>query len=205
MKKALSIFFLLISISFPGVILNFDEVDIKTVAVNIAKLLNKNVLIDPKVRGKITLISNKEISYEEALELFSQALASQGYTLIVEGDVIKILPTNQGIPFTKIKSGEGGELVTIVYKLKNVSASQIVSSLRPFLSPYGRIAFHNQSNSVIITDYGDSVRKIKKILSALDSGKSGGRVNIYKLSYVKPSYLSKAFKSTFYSFNKKVR
>jgi len=191
MKKALSIFFLLISISFPGVILNFDEVDIKTVAVNIAKLLNKNVLIDPKVRGKITLISNKEISYEEALELFSQALASQGYTLIVEGDVIKILPTNQGIPFTKIKSGEGGELVTIVYKLKNVSASQIVSSLRPFLSPYGRIAFHNQSNSVIITDYGDSVRKIKKILSALDSGKSGGRVNIYKLSYVKPSYLAK--------------
>lgn len=191
MKKALSIFFLLISISFPGVILNFDEVDIKTVAVNIAKLLNKNVLIDPKVRGKITLISNKEISYEEALELFSQALASQGYTLIVEGDIIKILPTNQGIPFTKIKSGEGGELVTIVYKLKNVSASQIVSSLRPFLSPYGRIAFHNQSNSVIITDYGDSVRKIKKILSALDSGKSGGRVNIYKLSYVKPSYLAK--------------
>ncbi|RUM31011.1 MAG: type II secretion system protein GspD [Aquifex sp.] len=191
MRKVVLIFFLLISISFPGVILNFDEVDIKTVAVNIAKLLNKNVLIDPKVRGKITLISNKEISYEEALELFSQALASQGYTLIVEGDVIKILPTNQGIPFTRIKVGDGGELVSIVYKLKNVSASQIVSSLRPFLSPYGRIAFHNQSNSVIITDYGDSVRKIKKILSALDSGKAGGRVNIYKLKYVKPSYLAK--------------
>jgi len=178
---------LLFSFVFSGVVLKFDDVDIKTVAVQVAKLLGKSLVIDPRVRGKITIISNGEISESEALELFSQALASQGYSLILEKNTMKILPASQGYPFTEIKTGRGGEFVTLVYRLKNTNASQVVSALRPFLSPYGRIAFHTQSNSVIITDYGDSINKVKKILFYLDSG--GGEVKLYKLKYVKPSYV----------------
>ena len=185
------ILILLFWFSFGGVILNFDEVDIKTVAVQLGKLLKKNVIIDPRVRGKIILISNKEVSEKEALELFSQAVAPQGYGVIMEGDTIKVVPTNQGIPFTNVKTPSDGELVTIVYKLRNVNASQVVGTLRPFLSPYGRIAFHTQSNTVVITDYGDSVRKIRKILRALDGKTAGGEVRLYTLRYVKPSYLQR--------------
>ncbi|WP_461832337.1 type II secretion system secretin GspD [Aquifex sp.] len=190
----MSVFLILILLfwfSFGGVILNFDEVDIKTVAVQLGKLLKKNVIIDPRVRGKIILISNKEVSEKEALELFSQAVAPQGYGVIMEGDTIKVVPTNQGIPFTNVKTPSDGELVTIVYKLRNVNASQVVGTLRPFLSPYGRIAFHTQSNTVVITDYGDSVRKIRKILRALDGKTAGGEVRLYTLRYVKPSYLQR--------------
>ncbi|GAB6066185.1 type II secretion system secretin GspD [Aquifex pyrophilus] len=188
------VFFLLILafwFSFGGVILNFDEVDIKTVAVQLGKLLKKNVIIDPRVKGKIILISNKEVSEKEALELFSQALAPQGYAVITEGDTIKIVPTNQGVPFTSVKIPKDGELVTIVYKLRNVNASQVVGTLRPFLSPYGRIAFHTQSNTVVITDYGESVKKIRRILKALDGKGAGGEVRVYTLKYVKPSYLQR--------------
>ncbi len=185
------ILILLFWFSFGGVILNFDEVDIKTVAVQLGKLLKKNVIIDPRVKGKIILISNKEVSEKEALELFSQAVAPQGYGVIMEGDTIKVVPTNQGIPFTNVKTPSDGELVTIVYKLRNVNASQVVGTLRPFLSPYGRIAFHTQSNTVVITDYGDSVRKIRKILRALDGKTAGGEVRLYTLRYVKPSYLQR--------------
>ncbi|NPA32428.1 MAG: type II secretion system protein GspD, partial [Aquificae bacterium] len=184
MRRILLILLISLMTAFGGILLNFDEVDIKTVAVQLARLLGKNILIDPRVKGKITLISTKEITEEEALELFSQALASQGYTLIVEGDIIKILPTNQGVPFTELKIGEGGELVTMVYKLQNTSASQVVGALRPFLSPYGRIAFHAQSNAVIITDYADAVNKARQILTLLDSKTSGGKVKVYKLTYV---------------------
>ncbi|AAC07271.1 type II secretion system secretin GspD [Aquifex aeolicus] len=187
--RIIILLFLILSLGFSGVVLKFDEVDIKTVAVQVAKLLGKNLVIDPRVKGKITIISNGEISESEALELFSQALASQGFSLILEKDTMKIVPASQGYPFTEIKAGKGGEFVTLVYKLKNTNASQVVSALRPFLSPYGRIAFHAQSNSVIITDYADSVNKVKKILFYLDSG--GGEVRVYKLKYVKPSYVVK--------------
>ena len=185
--RFLVLVFFFVSLSFSGVVLKFDDVDIKTASVQVARLLGKNLVIDPRVRGKITIISNGEISESEAIELFSQALASQGYSLILEGNTMKVIPASQGYPFTEIKAGKGGEFVTLVYKLRNTNASQVVAALRPFLSPYGRIAFHSQSNSVIITDYGDSVNKVKKILFYLDSG--GGEVKVYKLKYVKPSYV----------------
>ncbi|NPB07662.1 MAG: type II secretion system secretin GspD [Aquificae bacterium] len=182
---------LLLSLVFGGVTLNFDEVDIKVAATEIARILNKSLIIDPKVRGKVTIVSTRELEPGEVLEVFSQALAMQGFTLIEEGDVIKILPSSQSVPFTEVESGEGGEMVTMVYKLTRVSASQTLNTVRPFLSPYGRIAAHVQANTVVVADYADSVRKIRKILNFLDSGKSGGSVRLYRLNYVKPSYVVK--------------
>lgn len=191
MRKAFLIFFTLGTLAFASVILNFDEVDIKTVATQIAKLTGKNLVIDPRVRGKITIISNKELTPREALELFSQALAMQGFALIDEGDTIKILPSTQGIPFTRTKRSKGGELITMVYKLENVNAAQALNTIRPFLSPYGKVAYNQQANAVIIADYADSINKVRQILSLIDTGKSGGAVKVFNLKYVKPSYVAK--------------
>jgi len=189
--RILLFFIILLSLSYGGITLNFDEVDIKVAATEIARILNKNVIIDPKVRGKITIISSKELEPEEVLEVFSQALAMQGYTLIKENDVLKILPTSQSIPFTEVETGEGGEMVTMVYRLNRVNATQTLNTIRPFLSPYGRVAAHVQSNTIVVSDYADSVNKIKDIIKVLDSGRAGGSVRVYKLNYVNPSHLVK--------------
>ena len=191
MKKIISLLLILGTLAFASVILNFDEVDIKTVATEIAKLTGKNLVIDPRVRGKITIISNRELTPQEALELFSQALAMQGYALIDEGDTIKILPSTQGVPFTRTKKSRGGELITMVYKLENVNAAQAINTVRPFLSPYGRVAHNQQANAIIIADYADSINKIRQILNLIDSGKSGGTVKVFNLRYVKPSYVAR--------------
>ena len=191
MKKIISLLLILGTLAFASVILNFDEVDIKTVATEIAKLTGKNLVIDPRVRGKITIISNRELTPQEALELFSQALAMQGYALIDEGDTIKILPSTQGVPFTRTKKSRGGELITMVYKLENVNAAQAINTIRPFLSPYGRVAHNQQANAIIIADYADSINKVRQILNLIDSGKSGGTVKVFNLEYVKPSYVAR--------------
>ena len=191
MKKIIFLLLILGTLAFASVILNFDEVDIKTVATEIAKLTGKNLVIDPRVRGKITIISNRELTPQEALELFSQALAMQGYALIDEGDTIKILPSTQGVPFTRTKKSRGGELITMVYKLENVNAAQAINTVRPFLSPYGRVAHNQQANAIIIADYADSINKIRQILNLIDSGKSGGTVKVFNLRYVKPSYVAR--------------
>ncbi|WP_461829564.1 secretin N-terminal domain-containing protein, partial [Aquifex sp.] len=191
MRKIISLLLILGTLAFASVILNFDEVDIKTVATEIAKLTGKNLVIDPRVRGKITIISNRELTPQEALELFSQALAMQGYALIDEGKTIKILPSTQGVPFTRTKRSRGGELTTMVYKLENVNASQAINTIRPFLSPYGRVAHNQQANAIIIADYADSINKVRQILNLIDSGKSGGTVKVFNLRYVKPSYVAR--------------
>ncbi len=191
MKRVILLLLILGTLAKASVILNFDEVDIKTAATQIAKITGKNLVIDPRVKGKITIISNKELTPREALELFSQALAMQGYALINEGDTIKILPSVQGVPFTRAKGGRGGELITMVYKLENVSAAQVINTVRPFLSPYGRIAYNQQANAIIIADYADSINKARKILSIIDSGRAGGTVKVFNLKYVKPSYVAR--------------
>ncbi|NPB06488.1 MAG: type II secretion system secretin GspD [Aquificae bacterium] len=189
MRRLLAL--LLVQLVFAGVLLNFDEVEIKVAAEQIARLLGKNVVVDPRVRGKITLISVKEVSPKEAFELFSQALAAQGYAVIDEGKVIKVVPTAQGVAFTRLKSGEGGEFVTMVFKLKRVNASQTLSAIRPFLSPYGKATVHAPSNAVIVTDFADSVEKVKEILALLDRPSSAGQVRVYELKFVSPSYALK--------------
>ncbi len=191
MRKFIIFLLTLGTLAFASVILNFDEVDIKTAATEIAKLTGKNLVIDPRVRGKITIISNRELTPQEALELFSQALAMQGYALIDEGNTIKILPSTQGVPFTRTKRSRGGELITMVYKLENVNAAQAINTIRPFLSPYGRVAHNQQANAVIIADYADSINKVRQILNLIDSGKSGGTVKVFNLRYVKPSYVAR--------------
>jgi len=72
MRAFFPLLFLLFTLTFGGVLLNFNEVDIKAVAAQLAKVLGKNLVIDPRVKGKITLISTREVSAEEALEMFSR-------------------------------------------------------------------------------------------------------------------------------------
>jgi len=79
----------------------------------------------------------------------------------------------------------------MVFKLRRVNASQTLNAIRPFLSPYGKASAHPPTNSIIVTDFADSVNKIREILYLLDRKSSAGEVRVYKLKFVKPSFLVK--------------
>lgn len=175
MRILLTAFFMFLSLAAAlpkkseTVVLNFQNADIPSVVRFMSELTGKKIILDPEVKGKITLSSSKPVSIQEAWELFSTALGMQGYGVVEKKGFVQILPLQKAIPFAPIRekpSPSGFSLY--IYKAENTQASQLQQAVQPFLSQYGKLAVHNQSNSLIVGDIPPSLERIKKILKELD-------------------------------------
>ncbi len=167
------------------VVLNFENIDIKELARFMGELTRKNVIVDPAVRGKVSLVFSRPLSIKEAWEVFSSALHMQGFGVVEEGGVAKIMPVNEAIAIAPLKGkAYKGEISVLVFNLKNTDAQSTMNSLRPFLSPFARVSVHMPSNSLIVADVGENIEKAKAILSRLDREGSAGEVRVYTLRYL---------------------
>ncbi len=167
------------------IILNFQNTDINKIAVFMGELTNRNVVVDPSVRGKMSLIFTKPLTIKEAWDVFTSALAMQGFGVVEEKSVVKVMPLSEAISVAKLKGKPAsGELAVLVFNLKHTEAQTVMNVLRPFLSPFARISVHNPSNSLIVADIGENVEKVKRILISIDKEEAEGEVRIYKLKYI---------------------
>ncbi|NPA41519.1 MAG: type II secretion system secretin GspD [Aquificae bacterium] len=167
------------------VILNFQNADINELAQFMGELLNKNIVVDPAVRGKMSLVFSKPLKIREAWDVFTSALFMQGYGVVEDDKVVKILPLNEAVSVAQVKGKPAkGELAVLVFNLKHTEAQTVMNSIRPFLSSFARVSVHTPSNSIIIADVGENIRKARKILSRLDRSEAEGEVRIYKLKYL---------------------
>ncbi len=167
------------------VILNFQNADIKDLAQFMAEITGKNIIVDTAVRGKITLEFSKPVSVKKAWDIFTSALFMHGFGAVEEKGVVKILPINEAITVAKMKRKPSeGELVVLVYNLKHSDAQTAMNSIRPFLSSFARISVHVPSNSVIIADVGENIKKARGILASIDREEIEGEVGVYKLKHL---------------------
>ncbi len=167
------------------VVLNFQDADVKDLALFMGELIGKNVVVDPAVRGKLTLVFSKPLKIKEAWDVFTSALFMQGFG-VIEGDrVVKILPVNEAITVADVKrKPSGGELATLVFNLRHTEAQTAMNAIRPFLSPFARVSVHTPSNSLIVADVGENIQKVKKILLNIDKSGAEGEVKVYKLRHL---------------------
>lgn len=159
-----------------GVILNFEGASIKSITEIIAKETNKNFLLDPRIRDqKITLISEKPVSKEDAYSLFISILKAYGYGLIESDNLIKIIPINEvkqnettiiNVNKSQLK---GDIMATAIISLKNIKAEQMTSIIRPMVPNFGQVIAHGDSNSVIILAPKSVLNKVKKIITELEN------------------------------------
>ncbi len=167
------------------VVLNFQNTDIKELALFMEELLGKNIVVDPAVRGKVTLVFSRPLKPKEAWDVFTSALFMQGYGVVEGKKTVKILPVNEAVTVAKLKRKPSkGELAVLVYNLRFTDAQTVMNSVRPFLSPFARVSVHNPSNSIIIADVGENIEKAKKILSRLDRSEVEGEVRVYRLKHL---------------------
>jgi general secretion pathway protein D len=168
------------------VTLNFVNADIESVAAAIGQITKRNFLIDPRVKGTVNVVSSRPVPASVAYDIFLSALRLQGYAAVESGGVTKILPeaeaklhvrgvTVRGAP-------DGDRLETRVYVLKYESAAQIVPVLRPIISPNNTIAAYPSNNSLVITDYAENLRRIDRIIEAIDRPGTGEPV-VFSLRY----------------------
>lgn len=171
MKKILLplILFLLIAPQANALTLNLKNVDIVALIDTVSQATGKNFIIDPRVEGKVNVISATEIDNDELYHLFLSVLRVHGY-IAVEGDgFTKILPqSNIKDSSSKFSSTSNDLIVTTTIPIANVPANQLIPVLRPIISQHGLLAAYNASNTIIVTDTQANISRLKQVIAGLD-------------------------------------
>jgi len=162
--------------------LNFVNTDIEAVAAAIGQITKRNFLIDPRVKGTVNIVSSRPVPASAIYDIFLSALRLQGFAAVEAYGVTKILLEADAKlhlgGLTARGGATGDRLVTKVYALKYASANQLLPVLRPIISPANTIVAYPSNNSLVITDYADNLRRIERIIDAIDRPGSGESVVI---------------------------
>lgn len=158
--------------------LNFVGADIESVIKAVGHYTNITFLIDPRVKGTLTLVSEKSITKSQAFQLLASALRLQGYAIVSGDGYAKVVPEAeaklQASP-TVIggqKSPQGDQIVTQVFHLNHENSANLVTVLRPLITPNNTINANPGNNTLVITDYSDNLRRLAKIVASLDAPSS---------------------------------
>ena len=154
------------------VLLNFQAADIQAVVKAVSQMTGRNFLLDPRVKGQITIISAKPVSRVAAYQIFLSALKAQGFTA-VDGPngLVKVIPTGEAKQSANVTSDapRGGEQIsTHVAVLQHISAAQLVPLLRPLMAPTSQLSAYDPANALILTDYADNIRRMLRIIERID-------------------------------------
>lgn len=159
-----------IASSINALTLNLKNVKLTTLINTVSEVTGKNFIVDPRVKGKINVVSTQEIDDDEFYHLFLSILQVHGY-IVIEGDGFsKILPqSNTKNNSAQLSSLANDSIVTTVIPIKNVAASQMIAILRPIISRYGHLAAYTPSNTIIVIDTRANLVRLRKIINQLDT------------------------------------
>jgi general secretion pathway protein D len=173
----------------PGspVTLNFADAEIDAVARTIAVISGRNVVVDPRVKGVMTLVTTSPVTPAMAIRQFAAQLRTQGFALVESADLYLVVPEAEA----KLQSGTvsagavlpaSGQIVTQIFKLNHETANNLVPVLRPLIGPNNTINVNPGNNSLIITDYTDNLQRISAVIAALDVANATG-IEIIRLQH----------------------
>lgn len=151
--------------------LNFVGADIESVVKAIGHYTNTTFIIDPRVKGTINLVSEKPVTKAQAFQLLTSALRLQGYTVVAGDGFTKVVPeADAKLQAGPIQAGKlrGDQIATQIFRLNYESAGNLVPVLRPLISPNNTINANPGNNTLVITDYADNLRRLGRIIAALD-------------------------------------
>ena len=159
------------------VTLNFANAEIEAVARTMATITGRNVVVDPRVKGQLNLVTERAVTPAAAFQQFLAALRLQGFTVVEAAGLYKVVPEAdaklQGgnVSVVQGSSGNapsGGQIVTQIFKLNFENAANLVPVLRPLISPNNTINVNPGNNSLVITDYADNLQRLARIVAAMD-------------------------------------
>lgn len=161
------------------VTLNFVDADIAAVARAMAAMLGRNVVVDPRVSGTLTLQTERDVTPANALQLFGAALRLRGFAVIDSAGLIKVVPEadarlHGGAVLADDQQPRGQQIVTQIFTLTHENANHLLPLLRPLISANNPINVNPGNNSLVITDYAENLRRAAQIIAALDVANATG-------------------------------
>jgi general secretion pathway protein D len=167
---------LLLAVAAPraaDVTLNLENADIGALIATVSEITGKNFIVDPRVKGKVTVISSHPMKKEEIYQVFLSILQTHGFSAVPSGPVVKIIPDANARqagpdPLGEDADAETDTVTTRVIRLENVSAAQLVPLLRPLVPQEGHLAAYPATNVLIVTDRTSNVRRLVEIIRRVD-------------------------------------
>lgn len=153
----------------PGTqVLNIKEADITTFISLVSEATGKNFVVDPRVTGKVTVISQSPMNEDQLYNVFLSVLRVNGFAAVPAGNVVKIVPEQAASTDAGLDAGAGDAMVTRVLELKHVTPADMAQALRTLIPQSAQMIPHPASSSLIITDRAGNVARIESIIRRLD-------------------------------------
>jgi general secretion pathway protein D len=155
------------------VTLNFVNAEIDAVARTMATITGRNVVVDPRVKGTLTLITENPVAPLIAFGQFSAQLRVQGFAVVESSGLYKIVPEADakmqgGAVSAGAVPGSSNQIVTQIFKLTHAAANNLLPVLRPLITPNNTLNVDPGNNALVITDYADNLQRLARIIAALD-------------------------------------
>ncbi len=174
-----------------NILLNFKDVDLRQIIDLMSDLTNQNFLVDEKVRGKVTIISPRPVSSSEAYNIFLSILEVQGFTVVPQGPIHKIIPSREvkesPLPTSVDGAGRSSSVrdsfITQLIPLKYADANEIRSLLSALVSKESSLLAYGPTNTLILTEVQSNISRLMKIIRALDIQAPAAVLKVIALKY----------------------
>lgn len=152
--------------------INLRDADLTAFINEVADITGKNFAVDPRVRGNVTVISNKPLNKNEVYDLFLGVLNVNGVVAIPSGNTIKLVPDSNvkssGVPYDARRNARGDQVVTRVIWLENTNPNDLIPALRPLMPQFAHLAAVAGTNALIVSDRASNIAQLETIVRNLD-------------------------------------
>ena len=160
-----------------SITLAFNNADVEAVIATVARATNRSIVVDPKVRGKISLNSSQALTADQAIDSLSTALRMNGFALVNTAGGYRVVTEadaklQSSQTYTARTGVTGDQIITRVFQLNFESAANVVAIIRPLVSPNNTINALPGNNSILVTDYASNIERIEKIIQSVDNPSS---------------------------------
>ena len=186
MKKIKSIIFILfifISIQSQAqetFLLNYQDVDIAKVTQDISKFSKKTLILDPRVKGRISIFSDSILSAEQVWDVYMRTIQVHGFAALSDGGVVRIVPENEATRDSN-ESLSQSSIETKIFTLKNRAAGEILSQIKPITGRQSHLSSIPSINSILLVDKKSNILRIGQLLKKIDQNDSAA-IKIIKLN-----------------------
>jgi general secretion pathway protein D len=159
---------------------NVRDADIRAYIADAARVTGRTFVIDSRVQGKVTVVSERALSRSEYFELFLSTLRANGFVAVpTTNGAFRIQPID-GAAAQPSRVGSAGanrnQFVTEIIRLRSIDAAQAVDSVRSLVSPQGSVSANRGSNAIVVVDFADNVRRVREVLRRLDIDGAASRI-----------------------------
>ena len=182
LKPVFFIFILINSLSIfsqDSIILNYEDVDIKKVSQDIARFSKKTIILDPRVKGKITIYSNANLNSEQVWDVYLRTIQVNGFSTIEQDGFLRVVPENEATRDNTIDVSDGS-FETAVIPLVNRSSEEILPMIKPITGRQSHLSSITSINSILLVDRVSNVSRVKNLLTDLDKNNTA-QISIIKL------------------------